>query len=113
MNTGFVGIGSMGGMLARVLLRSGVLSPGEVWAANRSQAKVDALAADFPGIHIANAKQIAAKCDLIFLCVSAADAAVVLAQMDGELYPHQLLVTTAAGIPLSLLDSRGLAVWLN
>lgn len=106
MNTGFVGIGSMGNMLVRVLLRSVVLSPGEVWAANRSPAKVDALASDFPGIHIANAKQIAAKCDLIFLCVSATDAAVVLAQMDGELHPAQLLVTTAAAIPLRMLESR-------
>jgi competence protein ComER len=106
MNTGFVGIGAMGSMLVRVLLRSGVLSPEEVWAANRSPAKVDALASDFPGIHIANAKQTATKCDLIFLCVSAADAAVVLAQMDGELYPAQLLVTTAAAIPLRMLEHR-------
>ncbi len=106
MNTGFIGIGSMGGMLVRVLVRSGVLSPQEVWAANRSSAKVDALASEFPGIHIANAKQLAAKCDLIFLCVSAADAAVVLGQMDGELHPAQLLVTTAAAIPLRVLEDR-------
>jgi competence protein ComER len=106
MNTGFIGIGSMGGMLVRVLLRSGVLSPQEVWAANRSPSKVDALASDFPGIHVANAKQIAAECDLIFLCVNVADAAVVLAQMDGKLHPTQLLVTTAAAIPLTMLENR-------
>jgi len=106
MNTGFIGIGSMGGMLVRVLLRSGVLSPEEVWAANRSPVKVDALAADFPSIHIASAKEITAKCHLIFLCVSAADAVEVLAQVDGKLYPDQLLVTTAAAIPLRLLENR-------
>ena len=106
MNTGFVGIGSMGGMLARVLLHSGGLSTGEVWAANRSSPKVDALASDFPGIHVASAKQVAANCDLIFLCVSAADAPVVLAQMDRELDPAQLLVTTAAAIPLRMLEDR-------
>jgi len=106
MNTGFIGIGSMGGMLVRVLLRSGVLSPQDVWAANRSPVKVDVLASDFPGVHIANANQIAAKCGLIFICVSAADASVVLAQMDGELYPDQLLVTTAAAIPLRMLENR-------
>lgn len=106
MKTGFIGIGSMGGMLVRVLLRSGVLARQEVWAANRSPAKVNVLAEEFPGIHIASAKQVAANCDLIFLCVSAADTAVVLAQMDGELHPAQLLVTTAAAIPLSLLESR-------
>ncbi len=106
MNTGFIGIGSMGGMLIRVLLRSRVLAPQEIWAANRSPAKFDALAADFPDIHIASAKQVAANCDLIFLCISAADAAVVLAQMDGELYPDQLIVTTAATIPLRVLENQ-------
>jgi len=93
-------------MLVRVLLRSGVLTPQEVWAANRSQAKVDALASEFPGIHIANSKQLAAKCDLIFLCVSAANVTVALAQMNGELHPAQLLVTTAAAIPLTMLENR-------
>jgi competence protein ComER len=106
MNTGFVGIGSMGGMLARALLRSGALLPQDVWAANRSPAKLDALALDFPGIHIASIRQLAAKCDLIFLCVGAGDAATVLAQMDSELYPGQLLVTTAGAIPLKTMEDR-------
>jgi competence protein ComER len=106
MKTGFIGIGSMGGMLVRVLLRSGALAAEDVWAANRSPAKVDALAADFLGIHIASAKQLAANCDLIFLCVGAPDASAVLAQMDGELYPGQLLVTIAAAIPLETLENR-------
>ncbi len=48
MNIGFVGIGSMGGMLVRALLRSGALAPNDVWAANGSTAKLDALAVDFP-----------------------------------------------------------------
>jgi len=106
MDTGFIGTGSMGGMLVRVLLRSGALAPQEVWAANRSPAKVDALEADFPGIHIAGAKQVAAKCDLILLCVSAADTADVLMQIDGDLDSDRLLVTTAAAIPLSMLENR-------
>lgn len=106
MNTGFIGIGSMGGMLVRAFLRSGGLAPGVVWTANRSPAKLDALANDFPSIHIGSARQVAAKCDLIFLCVGTGDTATVLAQMDAELYPGQLLVTTAAGIPLKALEDR-------
>jgi pyrroline-5-carboxylate reductase len=39
MNTGFVGIGSMGGMLVRGLLRSRALAVENVWAANRSEGK--------------------------------------------------------------------------
>jgi len=40
MNTGFIGLGSMGGMLVRALLGRGALAPENVWAANRSQSKL-------------------------------------------------------------------------
>jgi competence protein ComER len=106
MNTGFIGIGSMGGMLVRVLLRSKVLVPEGVWAANRSPAKLDVLVADSPGIHIMSAKQLAARCDLIFLCEGTGDAATVIAQIDAELGPEQLLVTTTGAIPLKTLEDR-------
>jgi competence protein ComER len=106
MNTGFVGIGSMGGMLVRALLRSGGLAVENVWVANRSEGKLKTLAAEFPGIHLASNRKLAAKCDLIFLCIKAGDAVSVLAEMDPELYPGQLLVTTASQIPLQALQDR-------
>ena len=87
MNTGFVGIGSMGGMLVRALLRSRALAVENVWVANRSEGKLKALAADFSGIHVASVRKLAASCDLIFLCLNAADAASVLAQMDRRSIP--------------------------
>jgi len=106
MNTGFVGIGSMGGMLVRALLRSRALAVENVWVANRSEGKLKALAAEFPGIQVASGRKLAAICDLIFLCLKAGDAASTLAQMDPELYPGQLLVTTASQIPLQALEDR-------
>lgn len=106
MHAGFIGTGTMGGMLVRGLLRSKALTPDEVWAANRSPAKLDVLAGEYPGIHVASPKQIAAKCDLILLCVGGGDTASVLAQMDTELYPGQLLITTAGVIPLQALEDR-------
>jgi competence protein ComER len=106
MNTGFIGIGSMGGMLVRALLRPHALTVENLWVANRSQGKLTALAAEFPGMRVASARELAANCDLIFLCLNAGDAASVLAQMDPELYPGQLLVTTASQIPLQALEDR-------
>jgi competence protein ComER len=52
MNTGFIGVGSMGGMLVRALLRSGALSPADVSVANRSKSKLETLALHFPGVHV-------------------------------------------------------------
>jgi len=106
MNTGFIGIGSMGGMLVRALLRSGALAADQVWAANRSESRLKVLLAEHPGVHTGSNRKLAANCDLIFLCVKAGDAASVLAQMDPELYPGQLLVTSSGQIPLQMLENR-------
>lgn len=106
MNTGFVGIGSMGGMLLRALLRSRALMPGHVWAANRSRAKLDALRAEFPGVHAGTNRDVAAACDLIFLCLKPADTAAVLTEMDQDLRAGQLVVTLASLITLSSLEER-------
>jgi competence protein ComER len=106
MNIGFVGLGSMGGMLARALLRSRALAVENLWTANRSAGKLTALAGEFPGIHIATNRELAASCDLIFLCLKAGDAAAVLAEIDPELGLRQLLLTTASQIPLQALEDR-------
>jgi competence protein ComER len=106
MKTGFAGIGSMGGMLARALLRTGAIAPDDLWLANRIPQKVAELNAEFAGVHPATNRELAKRCDLIFLCVKGSDIPTVLAQMDPELYPGQLLVTTANVIPLKVLEDR-------
>ena len=106
MNTGFIGIGSMGGMLVRALLRSRALAVENVWAANRSEGKLTALAAEFPGIHVSSVRGLAANCDLLFFCLNAGDVTIVLAQMEPQLNPGQLLVTMASQIPLKALEHR-------
>ena len=106
MNTGFIGVGSMGGMLVRALLRSGALAPQDVYAANRSNARLEALSVRFPGIHVVNNSQLAAQCELIFVCVSTKDMAGVLAEIDPELSSRQLLVTISSAIPLKALEDR-------
>jgi len=44
----------MGGTLVRALVRSRALAVENVWAANRSEGKMKALAAEFPGIQVAS-----------------------------------------------------------
>ena len=106
MRTGFVGIGSMGSMLVRALLWSRALSVENVWAANRSAGKLTALAEEFRGIHLGSPAELAANCDLIFLCLKAEDIAMVLAQMDSNLHSQQLLVSTCSQVPLDTLEHR-------
>lgn len=106
MKIGFIGVGSMGGMLVRSLLRSGAVSPQDVFASNRSKMKLDELPAQFPGIHVAGSAEVAARCDVIFICVGAFEVAAVLTQMDSKLRSEQLLVMTSAAVPLEALQNR-------
>lgn len=106
MDLGVIGIGSMGGMLVRALLRSGALAANDVWIANRSSDKLRALSAAFPAIQVANNREVAARCSLIILCLGASDTASVFAEVDAELSPTQLMLTTAAAIPLKMLEER-------
>jgi competence protein ComER len=106
MKVGFVGTGSMGSMLIRALLHAQALSPKDVCVANRTQQKLAALTSEFPGVRLASNRELAAYCDLIFLCVKGGDLPTVLAQMDSELYPGQLLVTTANVVTNRMLEER-------
>jgi len=96
----------MGGMLVRALLRSGALSPDDVWVANRSKAKLDALASAFPAIHATSSSQLAAQCNLIFVSVGHGDMAAVLAEIDPMLRPQQLLITTSGAATLKAFEDR-------
>jgi competence protein ComER len=106
MKTGFIGIGSMGGMLVRALLRSGALSPTDVYAANRSTDKLDVLAANVPGIQVVSCSQLARHSDLIFMCVGTEDMAGLLSEIDAEVSSRHLLVTTNASVSLKALEGR-------
>lgn len=106
MSTGFIGIGSMGSMLVRGFLRSGALLPQDVFAASRSQPKLDRLLADCPGIHVVSSSELAAQCGVIFVCVGATDLAAVLASIEPKLNSEQLLITTSAAVPLKTLEDR-------
>lgn len=89
---GFIGVGTMGAMLVRSLLRAGRLSATDIWIANRSSSKLESLAIEFNGLHCATANQVAAETQILFLCVKPADTAEVLQQIDNELRPNQICI---------------------
>ena len=90
----------------RAFLRSGALLPKDVFVASRSQAKLDAILVDSPGIHVVNSAKLAAECSMIFVCVGAADLAAVFREIDQELSSEQLLIITNSTVPLKALEER-------
>lgn len=92
LKIGFIGTGAMGSMLVRALLRAGKFSAADVWAANRSPAKLESLTAEFAGLHAADAATVAAKAQILFLCVKPADTNRVLHEIHGRLRQDQICV---------------------
>ncbi len=70
MKTGLIGLGKMGGALARGMLASGVLAPHDLWVCDHHEEHIRALQTDFPGVHDAADEAAAAlHAELLILAV--------------------------------------------
>ena len=102
-NYGFIGCGNMGGALIRAAVKS--LKPSQVWITDKDLDKRDALAKE-TGASAKEIKEIASKCQYIFLGVKPQ----VMADMLGEIKAvlasrkdHFALISMAAGISIERL----------
>ena len=98
---GFIGTGNMGGALAYAAVRS--LTPANVWLANRTHAKAEALAEKLGCLAVFK-ETIAERCEFIFLGVKPqmmadmlADIALILSQRED----HFVLVSMAGGLSMA------------
>ncbi len=96
MSVGVIGLGAMGGPMARNLARAGLLTA--VW--NRTAAKADALAAELGVTHAADPADLARHCDVVLTCVSAdADLLALVDQLLPGLDGDKLLIDTSTVQP--------------
>jgi competence protein ComER len=103
---GFIGTGSMGSMLIRQFIRTGVAAPQEIVACSRTGASAKALAAE-TGIAVKeSAREVAAGADVLFICVRPLDVHDVLVACRDALSTETLLVSIAGCVTL-----ENLAVW--
>ena len=106
MNVGVIGLGSMGGMLARGLLRSASIAPAELWVANRSATKLTTLRAEWPAVHSGSVSEVAAHADVLFICVPTSEAMALLAALGPRLRATQLLVVISNALSLAAVAGR-------
>jgi competence protein ComER len=103
---GFIGTGSMGSMLIRQFIRTGVMAPEEIVASSKSGASAKALAAG-TGIAVQSSnREVAAGADVLFLCVRPLDVHDVLMECRDALTTETLLVSIAGSVSLD-----NLAAW--
>lgn len=104
MKIGFIGLGNMGGSLARLVARDERFRS-ELLLANRSRNKAEKIAAELGGQPVSN-KEVFAQAEVIFLGIKPAQFADLLADYQEILDERDsiLLVSMAAGLTLELLE---------
>lgn len=104
MKIGFIGLGNMGGSLARLVAKDERFRS-ELLLANRSRDKAEKIAAEVGGQPVSN-KEVFAQAEVIFLGIKPAQFADLLAEYQEVLEKREslLLVSMAAGLPLELLE---------
>ncbi|MDN7023440.1 pyrroline-5-carboxylate reductase [Methanoculleus sp. FWC-SCC1] len=103
--TGIIGYGHMGSMLAEGFLASGALEQEELVVTSRSLTAAEALRTRYPGITLAaDNAGLARRCDLVVLCVRPPDVQRVLDEIIPALRGDEHLVSIAAAPDLKTLE---------
>jgi len=103
---GFIGYGSMGSMLVNGFISSKVLRPDDIVVSSRSLSKLEILSEKWPEISItASNRAVAQNSRLLFICVKPLDVLPVLAEIKAELTNQTHLVSIAACVTISNIES--------
>ena len=103
---GFIGTGSMGSMLIRHFIRTGVVAPQDIAACSKTGVSARALATE-TGISVKDSdREVAQDADVLFICVRPLDVHGVLAEIRDVLSKNTLLVSIAGCVTLA-----DLAAW--
>jgi pyrroline-5-carboxylate reductase len=98
------GAGVMGETLLAGLLRSG-RSAGDLLIAERRYDRADELREKY-GVDAVDNADAAAKADVLLLVVKPQDMGDLLAEISGSVHPGKLVVSLAAGVTTSYIESR-------
>ena len=101
MNTGIIGYGSMGKMLLEKFTDAGI-SPENLYVYNRTEAKLTGVGKTAIICHSPN--ELAASCDLIFLCVLPSAIKAVLEDIRSEVKEDCLLVSLNGSVTFEQME---------
>ncbi|MGB3435260.1 pyrroline-5-carboxylate reductase [Achromobacter sp.] len=103
---GFVGAGSMSQAILAGLIRSGQFSPASMGVVGKTAARAAGLSARFNIEHHASVPSLAAKSEVLCLCVKPRDLQNVAKALEQVSLEGKLLVSTVAGVDLMTLRQR-------
>ncbi|MDB5388430.1 MAG: proC [Planctomycetaceae bacterium] len=102
---GFIGAGKMATALAKGFISAGCCSVADVSASDVVPAAREHFAAETKASAASGNAEVVAKSDIVFLAVKPQNMAAVLAELKHLLEPRHLVVSIAAGITLTTIES--------
>ncbi len=104
MKVAIIGAGNMGGAIARGMAKGKQVNTEEIWVANPSQGKLDALKGEFPALHVTHSNREAAEgAELVILAVKPWLIEQVCKEIDWRA-EGQIVGSVAAGISIERLS---------
>lgn len=96
----------MGGALLRGMLKSGAAAPGDVWVYDHHQDNVEALQAEYPGVHAAATEEEAAgTVDTLILAVKPYGILPLIARLSERAERLPLLVSVATAVTVKDMEA--------
>lgn len=106
MKTGIIGLGKMGSALLRGILKSGAVAPQDVWVYDHHRENVQALQAEYPGVHEAESEAAAADAaDALILAVKPHGILPLLSALSDRGRDLPLLISVAAAVSLEDMEN--------
>ena len=99
---GVIGAGNMGAALIRGWLKTNLLKPTEILIADRDMERLASLHREY-GVRATDNREVAAGAEIVLLAVKPQVIPEVMAELQTQLDSSRLVISIAAGIPLSLM----------
>ncbi|MFF2447625.1 late competence protein ComER [Neobacillus sp. NPDC058068] len=107
MNIGIIGTGNMGSIVVEALIDGKAISPSSMLITNRTISKAMQLKNKYKEIRVgANAEEVAAQSDLLFLCVKPLDVFKILDEINPHLGPEKCLISITSPISTSQIEQK-------
>ena len=103
---GFVGTGNMGEALIRGLLKAGVAEPGQIVGSDPRRDRAAELGETYAIRTTHDNVEVARQADILILAIKPQLMERVLEEIGPEIHAHALVISIAAGVPLSAIEAR-------
>ena len=103
---GFVGTGNMGEALIRGLLKAGVAEPGQIVGSDPRRDRAAELGERYAIRTTHDNVEVARQADILILAIKPQLMERVLEEIGPEIHAHALVISIAAGVPLSAIEAR-------